>query len=119
MDSANKVLNVVMDSISEKSCPYDGVMVMVAYDYYNTKNFTKANTLAKKLFDQYEKELKYYHTLDAQNVTYYGNEIQEDTMLLERLAYFSQSAGQAEVAKDFQARLDKLEKAGMLKGAQQ
>jgi hypothetical protein len=119
MDSANKVLNVVMDSISEKSCPYDGIMVMVTYDYYNTKNFTKANALAKKLFDQYEKVLKYYHSLDSENATYYGNDISEDTMLLERLAYFAQNAGQTEVAKDFQARLDKLEKAGMLKNMQQ
>jgi len=119
MDSANKVLNVVMDSISEKSCPYDGIMVMVTYDYYNTKNFTKANALAKKLFDQYEKVLKYYHSLDSQNATYYGNDISEDTMLLERLAYFAQNAGQTDVAKDFQTRLDKLEKAGMLKNMPQ
>lgn len=118
-DSATKVLNIAMDSISEKSCPYDGPVVMLAYDYYQLKDFKKANPLAKKLFDQFEKELRYYHTLDPQNAQYYSNQTSQATRILEQLSYFAQSAGEADISKDFQARLDKLDKGGMLKMQQQ
>lgn len=119
-DSAEKVLNMAMDSISEVSCPYDGPVVMLAYDYYQLKDVKKANPLAKKLFDQFEKELEYYHSLDAANAAYYTNQEVQDTRILEQLNYFAGTVGQqADLAKDFQARLDKLDKGGMLKMGQQ
>ncbi|HSY75600.1 MAG TPA: DUF2723 domain-containing protein, partial [Bacteroidia bacterium] len=118
-DSALKVLNVVMDSISEQSCPYDGPVVIMAYDYYQLKDFKKANALANKMFDQTEKELRYYHTLDAVNNTYYSNAIMDDTRMLQQLQYFAGGAAQTDVAKNFTDRLEKLDKAGMLKFQQQ
>ncbi|MGP8213950.1 MAG: DUF2723 domain-containing protein [Bacteroidia bacterium] len=114
-DSAAKVLNMAMDSISEKSCPDEGPEVMFVYDFYQLKDFKKANPLAKRLFDSFEKELRYFHSLDAVNASYYSPEASRDSRTLEELAYFAQSAGQTDIVKDFQARLDKLEKAGMLK----
>ena len=114
-DSALKVLNVVMDSISPKSCPYDGPMMIIVADYFQLKALDKANPLAKKLFDDNEKLLKYYHTLDQPNQSYYSREEQQSTMMLMRLQYFAEQAGAADIAKDFKTRIDALQKAGMMK----
>lgn len=113
-DSARKVLDLCMDSISEKSCPYQGPTVMLANDYYLLKDFKKADPLAKKLFDISEQDLIYYHSLDPENRSYYNSEIQQATMILERLQYFAENAGSKDVTKDFQARLDNLQKKGVL-----
>jgi len=117
-DSATKVLNMLTDSISAKSCPIDAPMLIVIADYYMMKNLDKANPLAKKLFDESEKELKYYHSLDQANQTYYGREEQQASYTIYRIEDLAEKAGAADIAKDFKARFDKLEKAGMLKGMQ-
>jgi len=117
-DSALKVLNVCMDSISEKSCPYDGPVVMLDYDYYQLKQYNKANELAKKMFDTFEQNLRYYHSLEPVNANYYSPQVEQASVLLERLQYFAETSGQADIAKGFKSRLDVLQKAGMLKGMQ-
>ncbi|HTB07503.1 MAG TPA: DUF2723 domain-containing protein, partial [Bacteroidia bacterium] len=117
-DSALKVIDVCMKNISAESCPYDGPTTMLAQDLYEAKAYDKANELSKALFDIYEKDLYYYHTLESESQNFYGSSIEQAQMILERLNYFAQSNSQAAVAKDFQARLEKLQKAGILRQQQ-
>lgn len=114
-DSALKVVNVVMDSISEKSCPYDGAVVMLDRAYYQAGEFAKADTLAKKLFTIYEKNLAYYNSLVEPNATYYEGETYQAQQILEQLAYYSQAYKRDALLKDFQARLNALNAKGYLR----
>jgi len=114
-DSAVQVLDMCQSQISRASCPYDGPSVMIAQAYYDAHSFDKANALAKEIFDIFEKNLYYYHTLDQENQNFYGQQIQQAEIILERLAFFSQTNNQAAVAKDFQTRIEKLTKMGIIK----
>jgi len=117
-DSALKVLNLCMDSISEKSCPYDGAAVMLDRCYFKAGDFQKADTLAKKLFDQSEKDLIYYNTLTGNPASYYEYDTQQFELILEQLAYYCQEYKQDVLLKDFQIHLERLDKLGLLKGQQ-
>jgi len=66
-----------------------------------------------------EQDLRYYHTLDRENQTYYGRDIQECEGILERLQYLAQMNNQADEAKDFKARIDVMSKAGVFQQMQQ
>ncbi len=118
-DSAIKVLNICMDSISGESCPYDGSVVMLDRCYYQAGDTVKANTIARKLFDIYEKDLLYYSTLSSGPASYYSQETEQSEMILEQLNYYVNEYKQAAVIKDFETRLERLNKLGLLKASQQ
>jgi len=113
-DSALKVLNKCMDSIPEETCPYAGPMVMIDFDYYQAGQFDKANALAKKLFDIAENKLLYFNSLTKLSKGYYKDEVEQVELILERTDYLARTYLQVDLAKDFDARIDKLQKAGIL-----
>jgi len=113
-DSALKILNLCMDSISEKSCPYDGSLMMIDRAYFQAGAIAKADTLAKKLFTIYEKNLVYYNSLVEPNATYYSGETYQAQQIMEQLYYYCEDAKQDILVKDFQARLESLNKRGFL-----
>jgi Co/Zn/Cd efflux system component len=113
-DSALKVLDRCMDSIPEASCPYAGPMVMIDYDYYQIGQFEKANALAKKLFDNAENKLLYFNSLAQQSKGYYKDEVEQTELILERMDYIARTYLQVDLAKDFDSRIEKLQKAGIL-----
>jgi len=118
MDSAKKVLNLCMDSIPETTAPYDYFSFEMSQLYYEAKDFKRANELAKKVFDLFEDDLRYYHTLDKENQTYYGRDMQECEGIMERLQYLAQMNNQNDVAKDFKGRIDGMAKAGIFQQGQ-
>jgi hypothetical protein len=118
-DSAIKVLNLCMDSISAQSCPYDGSVVMLDRCYFEAGDFSKADSLAKNLFGIFEKDLIYYNTLTGFNASYYSDETKNFELILDQLAYYSQQYKQTALMTDFQAKLENLNKLGLLKGQQQ
>jgi len=117
-DSAIKVLNMCMDSVSEESCPYDGSMVMLDRCYFQAGAYAKADTLAKKLFGVAEQDLIYYNTLTGPYASYYSEETQQFELILEQLAYYSQMYKQDALMNYFQTRLETLNKLGLLKSQQ-
>jgi hypothetical protein len=117
-DSAIKVLNICMDSISEQSCPYDGSIVMLDRTYFLAGDFAKGDTLAKSIFNTFEKDLIYYNTLTGVNASYYEGETAQYEAILEQLAYYAEQFKQDALLKDFEARLEKLNKLGLLKQQQ-
>ncbi|HXB12701.1 MAG TPA: hypothetical protein VNZ45_11980, partial [Bacteroidia bacterium] len=117
-DSAVKVLDKVMDSIPKSTCAYDYFTYMVINGYYEAGNATKANALSKSLFTDYEKGLRYYHTLEHDVQTYYGRDIEEMEAIVERLGYLAQVYNQADLSKDYKARLDALQKSGIIQPMQ-
>lgn len=104
-----------MDSISEGSCPYDGTVVMLDRCYFEAGAYAKADTLAKRLFTNFEKDVIYYSSLNGNSAYYFGDEIQNHEVILQQLTYFAQQFKQDSLEKEFQARLEKLNKLGYLK----
>ncbi len=113
-DSAVKLLNLVTDSISEKSRPFGYYETFIVQDYYNAHDFTQANLLAKKLFDAFENWVEYYKTLEPENQKYYSGDIQEDIQILENLTYLAQISGQNNLYKDFNVRMQRLHQRGLI-----
>jgi len=113
-DSAIKVLDLVTDSIPATNSPYDYFETFIVQGYYDAHAYDKANKIAKQLFNTYENWLEYYKTLDPENQKYYNGQIQEDTSILENLAYLAKASGQMDLDKEFEARLDKMHQHGVL-----
>lgn len=118
-DSAIKVLNVCVDSISDRSCPYDGTMVMIDRDYYMAGDSAKGDKLTRALFDDNEKDLFYYNTLTGMNASYYSEFTQDYQLILEQLYSYARLYRRDNLQKEFETRLEKLDKLGLLKNLQQ
>jgi hypothetical protein len=113
-DSAVKVLDMVSDSISEKSSPYDYFEIMAVQGYYDAHAYDKGTKLAKKMFDIAQVWMEYLKSLDPPNQKYYAGEIQEYLAIMENLTYLAQNSGQQDIYKDFEARLEKLHSKGLI-----
>jgi len=117
-DSAVKVLNLCMDSVPEATAPYDYFVFEMAQLYYGAKDLKKGGELSKKMFKVFEDDLKYYHTLDRDNLMYYGREVQECEGIMERLQYLAQANNQADLAKEFKDKIDGMIKTGVFQQMQ-
>jgi hypothetical protein len=115
IDSTEKVLDRCVDSIPESSCPFGSPMVMIDYNYYRIGKFTKANALAKKLFDLAEQKMTYYSYLDQYSASYYTDEIEQTEMVLRRTSYMAENYKQTELSYDMQTRINAMKAGGILK----
>ncbi len=113
-DSAIKVLNLVHDSIPEKSCPYDYFETFLIQAYYDAHDFDKANKLSRQLFDYSEAWIRYLKTLDQKNQDNYNNLFKEDIDILQNLAYLANTTNQKDLLATYQSHFDKMEKDGLL-----
>jgi tetratricopeptide (TPR) repeat protein len=106
-DKAIKVLDKVIEVTPQENVPYDGTMYSITMGYYEAGAFEKANALAKKLFDNFENNIKYYYA-DRKNLAYYNSEIEQATDILERLIYFTSNFKQKQLSDEFEARFNTL-----------
>jgi hypothetical protein len=113
-DSALKVINLCTDSISEASCPYTSTMVMAVYGYYELVKPGRANAIAEKMFDDNEKALYYYNSLNSISSAYYAGDIYNMQQILKRLAYLAKTFAQDELYRNFAGRLTQLQQKGLL-----
>ena len=76
--------------------------------YYQAGAFDKGNDLAKKMFDNYENNIRYIYSLDREQMSYYGSELKQAQGILEQLLSFANYFKQTAVAKDFEDRFVKV-----------
>ena len=114
IDSAKKVLDLCVDSIPTTTAPYDYFSFEMTQLYYEAKDYKKANDMATKIFKFYEDELRYYHTLDRENQSYYERDIQEFEGIMERLQYLAQMSNQTDQAKSLKDKIDVMIKGGII-----
>lgn len=107
-DKAIKVLDKVIEVTPQENVPYDATIYSIAMAYYQAEAYEKANALAKKLFDNFENNIKYYHSLDRADIAYYGSEIEQAQDICERLIYFTGTFKQNDLSKEFEARYNTL-----------
>jgi len=113
-DSAIKVLDLVTDSIPQTSSPYDYLETFILQGYYEAHDYSRANEISRQMFDMFESWVKYYKTLDPENQKYYTGQMQEDVNILENLAYLAKASNQADLEKDYDARINKMHEQGIL-----
>lgn len=107
-DSAIKVLDKVVEITPIENVPYDVTMYAITLAYYQAGATAKGNEIAKKLFDNFETNIKYYYSFDRKRLPEFGNDPQQAQDILERLTYFAQTFKQPELAKEFEERYNQL-----------
>ncbi len=107
-DKAIKVLDKVVEVTPQENVPYDATMYSIVMGYYQAGANDKANALAKKLFNNYESNIKYYYSLDRKDIPSYGSDIEQAQDICERLIYFSNNFKQTVLSKELEARYKSL-----------
>ncbi len=107
-DKAIKVLDKVVEVTPQENVPYDATIYSVTMGYYQAEAYDKANALAKKLFANFESNIKYYYSLDRADLPYYENEVEQAQDICERLIYFTDNFKQKELSKEFETRYKNL-----------
>ncbi|HSH67469.1 MAG TPA: hypothetical protein VLB84_17120, partial [Bacteroidia bacterium] len=103
-DKAIKVLDKVIEVTPQENVPYDVTMYAITLAYYQAGATEKANTIAKKVFDNFETNLNYYYSFDRRELPQFGNDPDQAQDILERMIYFANTFKQPELAKDFEKR---------------
>lgn len=110
-DSAMKVLDKCIAVMPEENIPYDATMFSIAYTYYQLGAKEKANEIAKRLFDIYEHDLRYYASLGSDMRIAYGRDLRQGQDVLERLVLVTENFKVTDLSKNFQDRYLALVKA--------
>ena len=103
-EKAIKVLDKCMDVTPIENVPIDATLYTITLAYYQAGAIDKANALSKKLFDNYENDIKYYGSLDRKQIGSYGTELRQATGIMEQLLSFAKYFKQDALQKEFEQR---------------
>jgi tetratricopeptide (TPR) repeat protein len=107
-DKALKVLDKIVEVTPQENVPYDATMYSILLGYYQAGANDKANILAKKLFDNYETNIRYYYSFGKRDIPTFGSDVEQAQDILERLIYFADNFKQNELSKEFEKRYTSL-----------
>ncbi|MCW3104948.1 MAG: formate-dependent nitrite reductase, rane component [Bacteroidetes bacterium] len=103
-DKAVKVLDKCVAITPEYNVPYDGTMFSIVLGYYQADAFEKANTIAKKVFDNAAKNIDYFYSFRGKERAEFGSDVERAQETIERLVYFTDMFKQTALNKEFTAR---------------
>lgn len=109
---AREVLDVVMREMPHSLVPLMIFNYRMVELYHLAGAPEQANGIAKDLFNMFEEEAKYYRTLRGKYATFYERDMQNAMAIMQEMVRMSTQYGQADLAKDFQARFDAIGRAG-------
>ncbi|HET6228070.1 MAG TPA: DUF2723 domain-containing protein [Bacteroidia bacterium] len=118
-DKAIKVLDKIVEVTPQENVPYDVTMYAVILSYYQAGAMEKANEISKKVFDNFETNIKYYYSFDRKRLPEFGNDPSQAQDILERLIYFANNFKQPKLAEEFEARYKQLVQTYHLSSGQQ
>lgn len=104
-DKAAKVLDKAMDEMPEYNVPYDATMYSICLAYYQAGKSDKANQIAEKLFDLFEKDMVFYNKLTHKQQIQYGREMRQSKDILMRLTTITNMFNQPALSKKFENKL--------------
>jgi tetratricopeptide (TPR) repeat protein len=107
-EQAIKVLDKCLEITPEENVPFDGTIFSITIAYYQAGADKKANDLANKLFDNFEKNMKYYGSFKSRDRVQFTSDIERTQEIMERLIYFTDMFKQPELSKKFEARYNKM-----------
>ena len=108
-DKAIKVLDKCLEVTPQENVPYDVTMYAMTMAYYQAGAMEKGNALAKKLFDNYESNIRYYFSFDRKELASFGSDPEQAQDILQRLVYFTKNFKQDKLGKEFEDRYNKLD----------
>ena len=107
-DKAIKVLDKCLEVTPFENVPIDATLYTIALGYYQAGANDKANTLSKRLFDNYENTIRYVYALDRSELGSYAPDLKQAQGIMEQLLSFANYFKQTALAKDFENRYLKL-----------
>ncbi len=107
-DKAIKLLDKCIEVTPQENVPYDATMYAIVLGYYQAGANEKANALAKKVFDNFESNIKYYYSFDRKEIPSFGRDVEQAQDIMERMIYFSGNFKQNELSKEFNSRYERL-----------
>ncbi len=110
-EKAIKILDKCIEVTPQENVPYDATMYSIIMGYYQAGANDKANVLAKKLFANFESNIKYYYSLNRKEIPQFGSDVEQAQDILERLIYFSNKFKQPVLSNEFETKYSNLLKA--------
>jgi MFS family permease len=108
-DKALKVMEKCVEVMPERNVAYDGAMYYVLNTWYQAGGGLKCTPVAKRLFDIYERELKFDYAL-RKEMPSSGilNPARQAISILQGLVQLAEQYKQEELLKNFKARFEAL-----------
>ncbi len=107
-DKAIQVLDKCIEVTPEENVPYDGTIYSLAMAYYQAGATEKGNELAKKLFDNMERNINYYNKFKGRDKVAYTSDEERAQDIMERLIYFTNNFKQTKLSTEFEERYKNL-----------
>ncbi len=107
-DKAIKVLDKCLEVTPQENVPYDVTMYAITMGYYQAGALDKASALSKKLFTNYESNIRYYYSFDRKEIPTFGSDPETAQDIMERLIYFANNFKQTALSKELEDRYTKL-----------
>lgn len=105
-DKAKKVLDRCLSAMPVEHVPYEPVMMYMVDNYYIAGDMASGNKISKALFDQSEDEFVFLKKLsDQEHSDAYDMDMRRASSVMQELARNAQQYGQADLVKDYSARL--------------
>ncbi len=104
-DKAMTIADKCLEVMPEGNIPYDATIYSLVVTYYQLGANEKANKLAKRLFDIFEGDMKYYMGLGSKGQAF-GREMRQSQEIMNRLTYMAKQNKQDTLGKDFEARFN-------------
>ena len=98
------VLDKIVEVTPQENVPYDATMYSVVIGYYQAGASKKANEISRKLFDNYESNLKYYYSLSRKDLPSFGSDVEQSQDIIERLIYFANNFKEKELSEEYEKR---------------
>ncbi|MAC93995.1 MAG: hypothetical protein CMC96_00695 [Flavobacteriales bacterium] len=103
---AEEVVDKAFEVMPEHNVPYDIFVLYLAENYYQVGADEKANKIAERLVDIYEKEVIYYNSLEPEYARQLQRDKQQALAVLNQLVVFTnQMYPQGEFGKELSQRL--------------
>jgi hypothetical protein len=103
------VIERCMDVMPERNVPYDGAMYYLLQNWFRAGGGDRCRVLALRLFDIYEREVKYLYALkrDAPSRNISG-QARQAVSILQGIIQLTEQNKEAVMEKELKARFDKL-----------
>jgi hypothetical protein len=102
---AKNILDLCLKKMPDENIPYDATIFTICANYYQIGETKIANSLAKKLFDIFEGDLKIYNSQTSKQKVAYTREIDQAKYILKHLTGLTQQFKQEEMSKEFISRM--------------
>jgi tetratricopeptide (TPR) repeat protein len=102
---AEAVLDKCLQVMPDENIPFDATIFTICANYYELKQFKKANELSKKLFDIFEGDLKIYNAQKGNHRYAYSRDMNQCKEILKRLVGLAQQFRQEELYSGYMNRV--------------